>query len=130
MMYFIEDSVTHETVTDAEIAYEGGKLFGEFLTLTSDFDASTLCEVIPKFHDMSFRFSQFEDALKVASQERLTQAADLLEKVAELKEEMHILQRLKKMGKFHYVLLITIPKYPMPCSIQTTKGFVLLIPIP
>lgn len=98
LMYFIDDSVTHETVTDAEIAYEGGKLFGDFLLLTADYDASTLYEVIPKFHDMSFRFSQYEDALEVASAERLEQAADLLVKVASLKEEIHILQNLKEKG--------------------------------
>ena len=59
MMIYIGNSKTFETITNEESAYEGGKLFGDFLNLTSDFDASKLIEVIPKFHDMSFRFSQF-----------------------------------------------------------------------
>lgn len=99
LMYFINKSVTFETVKSKEIAYEGGRLIGQFLTLTSDFDASKLTEVIPKFHDMSFRYSQFEDALKVASNERLKVAQPYVEKVAELKEEMHILQNLKESGE-------------------------------
>ena len=66
-MVFIDNSITFETVSNKEVAYEGGKLIGDFLNLTSDFDVSKLTEVIPKFHDMSFRFSQFEDALKIAS---------------------------------------------------------------
>ena len=99
LMYFINNSVTFETVKSKEIAYEGGRLIGQFLTLTSDFDASKLTEVIPKFHDMSFRYSQFEDALKVASNERLKVAQPYVEKVAELKEEMHILQNLKESGE-------------------------------
>ncbi|MFD0760940.1 phosphotransferase enzyme family protein [Lutibacter aestuarii] len=99
LMVFIEDSVTFETVKNEEVAYEGGKLFGRFLNLTSDFDASKLTEVIPKFHDMSFRFSQFEESLKVATKERLTKAKDLIEKVHHLKEEMHIIQRLKESGE-------------------------------
>jgi Ser/Thr protein kinase RdoA (MazF antagonist) len=98
LMYFIDDSLTFETVTDEEIAYEGGKLFGEFLNLTSDFDASKLTEVIPKFHDMSFRYSQFQSALKSVSKERLFKAKSYIDRVIALKEEMHILQNLKESG--------------------------------
>ena len=97
LMYFIDKSVTHETVNSDEVAFEGGKLMGKFLTLTDDFDANKLIEVIPKFHDMSFRFSQFEDALKVASEERLEAAKDYIQKIEGLKEEMHILSKLKRL---------------------------------
>jgi len=99
MMVYIPDSVTYETVKNEEIAFEGGKLIGDFLNLTSDFDASKLTEVIPKFHDMSFRFSQFEDSLKVASTERLEQAKSYIDLVWSLKDEMHLLQRLKESGE-------------------------------
>lgn len=99
MMIYIGNSKTFETITNEEVAYEGGKLFGDFLNLTSDFDASKLIEVIPKFHDMSFRFSQFEEALKIASPERLEQAKKYIVQVEILKEEMHILQQLKESGE-------------------------------
>tara|TARA_R110000868_G_scaffold138755_5_gene353129 strand:- start:11100 stop:12218 length:1119 start_codon:yes stop_codon:yes gene_type:complete len=99
LMRFIDDSLTFETVKDEEIAYEGGKLIGDFLNLTSDFDASQLIEVIPKFHDMSFRFSQFEDATKVASVARLKQAKKYINLVWSLKDEMHIIQNLKESGQ-------------------------------
>lgn len=99
MMVFINDSITFETVINAEIAYEGGKLIGGFLNLTSDFNANVLTEVIPKFHDMSFRFSQFEDSLKVASEERLSDAKKCIDLVWSLKDEMHIIQQLKESGE-------------------------------
>ena len=99
MMIYIDDSITFETVNNEEIAYEGGKLFGEFLNLTSDYDATKLTEVIPKFHNMTFRFSQFEDALKNASPERLLKAESYIKQVEDLKEEMLILQNLKDSGK-------------------------------
>ncbi|MGQ7947279.1 phosphotransferase enzyme family protein [Flavobacterium sp. WC2509] len=99
VMVFIEDSVSFETVNNEEVAYEGGKLFGNFLFLTSDFPASKLTEVISKFHDMSFRFFQFEASLKVASNERWNIAKPYIMQVNELKEEMHILQNLKKSGE-------------------------------
>lgn len=98
IMYFIDDSVTFEIVKDEKIAYEGGRLLGKFLTLTSDFDATKLTEVIPKFHDMSFRYMQFEDALKIASKERLDKAKKQIELVEDLKAEMHIIQDLKESG--------------------------------
>lgn len=98
LMYFIDKSVTHEIVNSKEIVYEGGKLMGKFLTLTSDFDASELVEVIPKFHDMSFRYQQFEDSLAVASKERLEKAKKYIQIVEASKEEMHILQKLKESG--------------------------------
>jgi len=96
---FIDKSQTFETVTDPKVAYEGGKLFGEFIHLTQDFDASILVEVIPRFHDMSFRFEQFEEALKNASEERLLKAEGLIAKTKYLKKEMLILQELKDSGQ-------------------------------
>ena len=99
VMVFIDHSVTHEIVKDKEIAYEGGKLLGDFLNGTSDFDSSQLIEVIPNFHDMSFRYSQYENALKNASNVRLKNAEKYTKLVADLKEEMHILQHLKEAGE-------------------------------
>ncbi|MDT0552854.1 phosphotransferase enzyme family protein [Urechidicola vernalis] len=99
LMIFIDNSQTFELVTDKEIAYEGGKLSGEFLNLTSDFDESKLIDVIPKFHDMSFRYWQFDEAMKTASDERKEKANDCIQKVEELREEMHIIQNLKDAGE-------------------------------
>mgnify|MGYP001812539435 FL=1 len=48
---------------------------------------------------MSFRFSQFEDALKNAAADRLQKSALEIKKAWLLKEEMHILQHLKEEGK-------------------------------
>ena len=99
MMIYIANSKTIETVYNEEIAYEGGKLIGNFLNLTSDFNPSELIEVIPNFHDMSFRFSQFEDSLLNAKPDRLALAKDYINLVRSLKDEMHIIQRLKESGQ-------------------------------
>ncbi len=95
---FIDDSVTFERVTDDEIAYEGGKLFGEFLNQTGDFKVNDLIEVIPNFHDMSFRYKQFDEALQGASAQRKAEAKDCIALVKASREEMHILQMLKESG--------------------------------
>ena len=99
VMVFIENSITYEIAKNEKIAYEGGKLLGTFLNHTSDFDSRQLIDVIPNFHDMSFRFKQYALSLQSASKERLQRATKYTNIVSELKEEMHILQNLKEAGK-------------------------------
>jgi thiamine kinase-like enzyme len=99
LMIYIENSVTHEIVKDKEIAYEGGKLLGQFLNFTSDFDSTKLIDVIPNFHDMSFRYTQYASSLQSVSKVRLQKATAYTEIVANLKDEMHIIQGLKETGK-------------------------------
>ena len=99
LMVYISESITYETVNEKGVAYEGGKLLGDFLNLTNDFDSSKLIEVIPKFHDIPYRFSQFNDALKLAEHQRVIQAKNIINKIEELKEEMHIIQNLKESGE-------------------------------
>ncbi|QOD62318.1 phosphotransferase [Polaribacter haliotis] len=99
VMIFIEDSITHDIVKDKEIAYEGGKLLGDFLNGTSDFDSSQLIDVIPNFHDMASRYKQYASSVQSASKERLKKAERYTKIVSDLKEEMHILQNLKEEGE-------------------------------
>ncbi|MFV0541212.1 MAG: phosphotransferase enzyme family protein [Aestuariibaculum sp.] len=99
LSYFINKSITHETVTSKAVAYQGGKLLGKFLTITDDFDATKLHEVIPNFHNMSFRYSEFDEALKSASEERKQLAKEQIVLAGTLRDEMHILQNLKASGK-------------------------------
>lgn len=99
VMIFIEDSITYEIVKSEEIAYEGGKLLGKFLNLTSDFNSHQLIEVIPYFHDMSFRYKQYAFSIQSAPKDRLQKATKYTNIVSELKEEMCLLQKLKDAGK-------------------------------
>lgn len=99
LMRYIDGSVTYETVPNEDIAYEAGKSVGKFLRLTEDFDAQQLVAVLPRFHDMAYRFSQFEAALERAAQERLIASRECVEKVSTLKAEMHQLQTLKDNGE-------------------------------
>jgi serine/threonine protein kinase len=97
--YFIEGSKTVERVLEPKIAYEGGKLFGDFLNLTNNFDTNQIVDILPNFHEMSFRYQQFYEALKNADVSRLKLAQTEINFVENLKEEMHILQNLKNEGK-------------------------------
>lgn len=96
---FIEGSKVFERVENKEIAYEAGKLVGEFINLTEGLNPNEIVDIIPNFHKMSFRYEQFYEAEKNASSKRLEMAMSLIQKVKDLKEEMHILENLKKEGK-------------------------------
>ena len=99
IMVFIEGSKTFEKVENIEIAYEGGKLFGDFSNLTEGFDTNEIVDIIPNFHEMSFRYQQFYDALENATPNRLELAKQCIHQVFSLKEEMHLLQNFKNEGK-------------------------------
>lgn len=99
MSLFIDGSKTFERVESEEIAFEAGKLVGDFIQLTEGMDVATIVDILPNFHEMSFRYGQFYDAEKNANQERLEKAAIYIQKVKNLKEEMHLLEGLKNEGK-------------------------------
>ncbi|MGJ8758929.1 MAG: phosphotransferase [Polaribacter sp.] len=126
VMIFIDNSVTHEIVKDKEIAYEGGKLLGDFLNLTSDFDSSQLIDVIPSFHNMDFRFKQYASSIQSASKIRLTKAADYIQIVTDLKEEMHILQNLKDAGEIPIRVTHNDTKISNSLFTQENKGICMI----
>lgn len=99
LTFYIEGSKTFEKVEDIEIAYEGGKLFGDFSNLTEGFDTNEIVDIIPNFHEMSFRYQQFYEALENATSNRLELAKQCINQIVTLKEEMHLLQNLKNEGK-------------------------------
>ncbi|QXP66403.1 phosphotransferase [Polaribacter sp. AHE13PA] len=126
VMIFIDNSVTHEIVKDKEIAYEGGKLLGDFLNLTSDFDSSQLIDVIPNFHNIPFRFKQYASSIQSASKIRLTKAADYIQIVTDLKEEMHILQNLKDAGEIPIRVTHNDTKISNSLFTQENKGICMI----
>ena len=64
MYNFIGDSISYERIASADMAGRMGRALRSFHTVLSGLDASALCETIPRFHDMDYRFSQLEDAIR------------------------------------------------------------------
>ncbi len=61
---FIENIVSYQTVTDEQVFSNSGKAFGEFQNYLAEYDASTLTETIPNFHNTPKRFKDFLAALE------------------------------------------------------------------
>lgn len=76
---FIEGTFTPEIPKVPEEAYLAAISFGNFTKALSGFNISELKTIIPKFHDLAFRYEQFLEALKKGSVERKEKAANEIE---------------------------------------------------
>lgn len=88
---FIENSQTFLYVKSKEIAFEAGKITGQFLANTSAFKNS-LVEILPNFHSMYFRFSQFDKAFANTSIKKKDEAKEWIDFTTSVREEMLTLE--------------------------------------
>ena len=78
MLYFLNNTRSYDMVSTEKQAYEGGKAFGKFQSMLSDFPSEDLYEVIPNFHNIKFRLAQLQEAIEKNLADRLdTVAAEL-----------------------------------------------------
>lgn len=75
---FIEGSMSLNTLTRVDEAYQAARQFGMFSKILADFDAEQLNITIPNFHNLLLRYNQFNEACRQASAERLEKAADCI----------------------------------------------------
>ena len=61
---FIEGATTYQTVRSPRDFYESAVAFGKFADLLSDFDAGTLYEILPDFHNTRVRYENFLRAVR------------------------------------------------------------------
>lgn len=81
-------SATFDQCKDPEIVHNAGKAFGEFQKQLEDFDASTLYETIPDFHNTRKRYEKMLEDI----------AADPQGKVAEVREEIEWLKSVQDLA--------------------------------
>ena len=60
---FIKDTVAYQYADSPELAYRGGQGIGMFQNLLSDM-IEPLADILPGFHNIKFRFQQWDEALK------------------------------------------------------------------
>lgn len=79
---FIENAQTFLIADVPSQAFTTAETFGTFNAAFESFDTQLLKTVIPDFHNLSFRYQQFEDSLKNPSAERKEKAGWLIEAIA------------------------------------------------
>ncbi len=63
MTLFIEDTIAYSSVDSPLISEAGGRGIGKFQAMLSDF-SSPLADTLPGFHQMDYRFEQWDEIIK------------------------------------------------------------------
>lgn len=61
---FVDNSVTYDSFDDPALFEAAGAAFGDFQLLLSDYDASTLHEIIPGFHNTKSRYKKLFETIE------------------------------------------------------------------
>ena len=75
---FIDDARMFTIAENPEQANATATTFATFTSAFSDFNVSLLKTVIPGFHDLQLRYRQFEEAINVGSNLRLSKAGSII----------------------------------------------------
>jgi len=78
---FVKGTHTVDACTSAEQAYEAALQFGKFTAAFNGMDVSILKPTIPQFHDLTFRWQQFAEALKNGNRNRIQHASKAIDQI-------------------------------------------------
>lgn len=95
---FIDDHVVFDGATNHDIAFEGARMFGEFIHQLSDLNPENIVETIPNFHNIRFRLSNLEQAIKEDPEKRVCCLEKEIDYVRSRYEVMSVIQNLGEKG--------------------------------
>lgn len=81
---FIEGTHTIDVVANPKQAFEAAEQFGRFTAYLGGFNCNQLNVTIPDFHNLSYRYQQFQEALKSGNAERIHNEKSLIDKLTRL----------------------------------------------
>jgi Ser/Thr protein kinase RdoA (MazF antagonist) len=81
------------------LAQEGGRALGVFQSMLADLPAESLYQTIPDFHNLSYRLSQFNEALQKNPCQRVAGVGAAIEAIRCRADEMLLVHRLGREGK-------------------------------
>lgn len=84
---FIDDTIAYGAAETPELAYAGGKGIGKFQSLVADLD-ETLVNILPGFHDIRYRFKQWDEVLAKDPVGRKSEVAEEIAWIESRREEM------------------------------------------
>ena len=84
---FIEGSITYEKADTPALAYKGGQGIGKFQAQLSDF-TTPLSETIKGFHNIRWRFQQWDEAIAKDAAGRVKDLAEEISWIESRKDEM------------------------------------------
>jgi len=87
MSLFIEDTITHQYASSLELAYQGGKGIGKFQAMLADMK-EPLADILPGFHNIRFRFKQWDEAVSNDRAGRVKDLAVEIDWIEKYRQEM------------------------------------------
>ncbi len=97
MSIFIGDTMSYQKADTPELAYQGGKGIGMFQSMLADFK-EPLADILPGFHNIRFRFKQWDDVLERDPAGRKGQFAEEIGWIESRREEMMKFWKLVEEG--------------------------------
>ncbi|SEW54748.1 Phosphotransferase enzyme family protein [Chitinophaga arvensicola] len=76
---FIADSVTVDQADNPKQAYEAARQFGRLASYLSGIDLKPFKASIPNFHNLTLRYSAFQEAIRTAKEDRKAAAEEMIE---------------------------------------------------
>ncbi len=99
LMEFVPNTHSLETTENPNQAYEAGKAYGWFANALKKVKISDFEEAIPRFHSLSLRLKQFEEAMKNDIASRKESVKNEIDFFLQRKEELLKLEQLIESGK-------------------------------
>ena len=93
---FIDNSFAPSSLSNEQEAFLVAKSFATFTLSLAELDAEQLDIIIPDFHNLSFRYQQFETAIKKATIQRLLKSTHV---IAELRQRKYLVDFFEEVRK-------------------------------
>lgn len=87
MSLFIEETQSFNSASTKELTFQGGYGIGMFQKMLSDFEG-TLTDILPGFHNMRYRFEQWDTAIKEDKAGRISHLKEQIEWINSRRDEM------------------------------------------
>ena len=93
---FINNSFTPSSLSDEKEAFLVAKSFASFTLALAGLDSEELDIIIPDFHNLSFRYGQFETAIQNATIQRLLKSTHVIAELRQRKVLVDFFNKIKK----------------------------------
>lgn len=84
---FIDDTIAYNAAETPELAYAGGRGIGKFQSLVADLK-EPLTDILPGFHNIHYRFKQWDEVLKKDPVGRKTKVTEEINWIESRRDEM------------------------------------------
>jgi len=90
---FVKNSHSYDIVQSPMQAFEAARQFGMFTKLLSDLPANSLKVTLPDFHNLTYRYTQFEQAIQNGNLSRIQETREIIHFI---RSHVHIVSIYKK----------------------------------